>query len=197
MALVRAVDHYHPDRGMKLSTYATWWAKQAIRRAAIAQSRPVRIPERLWELARAERYPGPRSGQEDLREDSTDASDWSDEELEEVRRALRPVVSLEAPMGDGTSELGEMLPGPSVEDPAEVAARNDARYRLAGALAALPGRERTVLWRRAGFDGDPQSLTAIGKALGVSRERARQLEGAALKELREHREELGLEGLTA
>ena len=47
LALVRAVDHYHPDRGMKLSTYATWWAKQAIRRAAIAQSRPVRIPERL------------------------------------------------------------------------------------------------------------------------------------------------------
>src|SRR4051794_3636516 len=67
LALVQAVDHYDPDQGMKLSTYATWWAKQAIRRAAMAQRRPVRIPERLWErveeLSRAERYAGSRAEQ--------------------------------------------------------------------------------------------------------------------------------------
>ncbi len=109
LALVQAVDHYDPSRGMKLSTYATWWVKQAIRRAAMAQSRTVRIPERLWEraeeLSRAEWRSRFGSEPEDRNRDSTDASGWSDEELEEVRSALRPVVSLEASVGDGTSEL--------------------------------------------------------------------------------------------
>src|SRR5919199_5539744 len=79
LALVRAVDHYHPDRGMKLPTYATWWVKQAIRRAAMAQSHPVRIPERLWgraeELSRVERYSGLRD------REPVKSSSFSDEEL--------------------------------------------------------------------------------------------------------------------
>lgn len=201
LALVQAVDHYDPDRRMKLSTYATWWVKQAIRRAAMAQSCPMRVPERLWkqaeELSRIEQHSGSRPEQEDRGKDPTEASSWSDEELEEVRRALQPVVSLEAPVGDGTGEVGDLLPDPSAEDPAEVCARDDARYRLAEALAALPERERIVLSGRVGFDGQPRSLVAIGKNLGVSRERARQLEGAALRELRERQEELRLEGLAA
>ena len=201
LALVQAVNHYDPDQGMKLSTYATWWVKQAIRRAAMAQSRVVRVPERLWEraeeLSRAERCLGPRPEQEGWDWEPSEASSWSDEELEEVRCALRPVVSLETPVGEGASELGELLPDPSVEDPSEAVARSDARYRLAEALAALPEREWTVLCGRTGFDGRPQSLTTIGKSLGVSRERARQLEGKALKELRERQGELRLEGLVA
>jgi RNA polymerase primary sigma factor len=201
LALVQAVDHYDPDREMKLSTYATWWVKQAIKRAAMAQNRPVRVPERLWEraeeLSRAERYLGSRPEQEGWDREPSEASSWSDEELEEVRWALRPVISLEAPVGAEACELVELLPDHSVEDPSDIVARNDAHYRLAEALAAIPKRERTVLVERTGFDGDPQSLTAIGESLGVSRERARQLEGKALKELRERRGELGLEGLAA
>jgi RNA polymerase primary sigma factor len=201
LALVQAVDHYDPDQGMKLATYATWWVKQAIRRAAMAQSRPMRIPERLWEraeeLSRAERCLGSRPEQEGWDWESSEASNWSDEELEEVRCALRPVVSLEAPLRDGAYELVELLPDPSVEDPSDAVARSDARYRLAEALAALPERERTALSGRTGFDGPPQSLATIGKNLGVSRERARQLEGKALEELRERQEELRLEGLVA
>ena len=202
LALVQAVDHYDSDQGMKLSTYATWWIKQAIRRAAMAQSRPVRIPERLWgraeELSRAERYfLGFRPEQEGWDREPGEASSWSDEELEEVRCALRPVVSLEAPVGEGAYELKELLPDYSAEDPSEAVARSDARYWLAEALATLPERERTVLSGRAGLEGNPQSLTALGKSLGVSRERARQLEGKALKKLRERRGELGLEGLAA
>jgi RNA polymerase primary sigma factor len=201
LALVQAVDHYDPDREMKLSTYATWWVKQAIKRAAMAQSRPVRVPERLWEraekLSRAERYLGSRPEQEGWDREPSEASSWSDEELEEVRWALRPVISLEAPVGAEACELGELLPDYSVEDPSDAVARCDARYRLAEALATLPERERTVLVERTGFDEDPRSLTIIGRSLGVSRERARQLEGKALKELRERRGELGLEGLVA
>ncbi len=201
LALVQAVDHYDPDRGMKLSTYATWWVKQAIRRAAMAQSHPVRIPERLWErvenLSRAEQYSGSRTEQTGSDREPSEASSWSHEELEEVRCALRPVVSLEAPVGDGTYELEELLSDHSAEDPSDTVACSDARYRLAEALAALPERERTVLSERTGFDGHPQSLTTIGKSLGVSRERARQLEVKALKELRERQEELRLEGLVA
>lgn len=202
LALVQAVDHYDSDRGMKLSTYVTWWVKQAIRRAAMAQSRPVRIPERLWgragELSRAGRCSSDsRSEREGQDREPGGASNWSDEELEEVRCALRPVVSLEAPLGEGTYELKELLPDYSAEDPSDAVARSDARYRLAEALATLPERERTVLSGRAGLDGTPQSLTALGKSLGISRERARQLEGRALKELCERRVELGLEGLAA
>ena len=201
LALVQAVDHYDYRRGMKLSTYATWWVKQAIRRAAMAQSRPVRVPERLWQMAGEVSCEDQRSGlrpeQESQDEDWTGASLWSEEELEDVRRALRPVVSLETQVGDSTGELGELLPDSSAEDPAEVAACDDARHRLAQALAALPERERTVLVERTGFDKEPRSLTAISKDLGVSRERARQLEGAALKKLRDHRREWGLEGLAA
>jgi RNA polymerase primary sigma factor len=201
LALVQAVDHYDPDRGMKLSTYATWWIKQAIRRAAMAQSRPVRIPERLWErvedLSKAERCSGFRTEQKGWPREPSEASSWSDEELEEVRCALRPVVSLEAQIGEGAYELEELLPDPSAEDPLDAVACSDARYRLAEALAALPERERVVLSGRTGFDGDPKSLTTIGKSLGVSRERARQLEGKALKELRERQEKLKLKGLVA
>ena len=177
LALVQAVDHYDHRRGMKLSTYATWWVKQAIRRAAMAQSRLVRVPERLWqmagELSCEEQRSGLRSGQDPQDEGWTGASLWAEEELEEVRRALRPVVSLETSVRDGLGELGELLPDPSAEDPAEVAARDDARHRLAEALAALPERERTVLVERTGFDKKPRSLTANGKDLGgLSRARA-------------------------
>lgn len=201
LALVQAVDHYDPRRGMKLSTYATWWIKQAIRRAAMAQSHPVRVPERVWrmagELSREEQRSGVLSGQEFQDEDRTGVPVWSAEELEEVRRALRPVISLETRIGDGTDELGEQLPDVYAEDPCETAARNDAPQRLAEALAALPERENTILVGRTGFDGAPRSLTAIGKDLGISRERARQLETAALSELRDRRREWGLEGLAA
>lgn len=201
LALVQAIDHYDHRRGMKLSTYATWWVKQSIRRAAMAQSRPMRVPERMWqmagELSCEEQRSGLRPRQEPQDKGWPGASLWSEEELEEVRRALRPVVSLETRVGDGAGELGELLADSCAEDPAEVAARDDARHRLAEAMAALPERERTVLVERTGFDREPRSLTAIAKDLGVSRERARQLEGVALRELRDHQREWGLEGLAA
>ncbi len=202
LALVRVVDHYDPDRGMQLSTYVTWWVKQAIRRAAMAQGTPVRVPERVWErageLSRTEQSLRQRLEREVGDPDLTGALGWSKDELEEVRLALRPVVSLEAPVAEETGDgLGDLVPDPGTEDPAEAAARRDARQRLAQALTALPVRERTILSGRAGFEGEPQTLTGIGRKFGISRERVRQLERAALAELRDRREELGLEGLAA
>jgi RNA polymerase primary sigma factor len=201
LALVQGIDHYDPSKGMRLSTYVTWWVKQAIRRAAMAQSMLVRIPERLWErageAAQAGRTLRCRSGREARDSDVAGALGWSEEDLAEVRRALQPVVSLEAPVGDEGFEWGELIADPGADDPAEVAARDDARRRLAEALAALPERGATVLSRRYGLDGRPRSLAAVGETLGVSRERVRQLENAALSELRERRRELGLEGLAA
>ena len=204
LALVPAVDHYDPDRGMKPSTYATWWVKQAIKRAAMTQSHPVRIPERLWkraeELSRTKWCLGSQESRPEHQDwdlEASEVSRWSEEELEEVRCALQPVVSLEAPVEEGAYELVELLPDHSAEDPADVVERSDARYRLAQALATLPERDRIVISGRTGFDGYPQSLTTLGKSLGVSRERARQLEGKAIKELRESQGKLRLEGLAA
>jgi RNA polymerase primary sigma factor len=139
----------------------------------------VRVPESVWEKA------GELS------------ASLSEEEREEVRRFLQPAASLESPVGDGSGLLGELLPDPHAEDPAEEVAREDARRRLADALAALPEREKTVLSERVGLDGEPRTLTDIGKSLGISRERARQLHDAAVKKLRGRRGELGLEGLAA
>jgi RNA polymerase primary sigma factor len=197
LALVQAVDHYDPGKGMRLSTYVTWWVKQAIRRATMAQIHPVRIPERLWErtgeVARTESSLRSRLGREVRGSDVAGALGWSEEDLAEVRRALRPVVSLE----NEDLERGEFIVDPGADDPAEVSARNDARRRLAEALSALPERRSAVLSTRFGLDGRPRSLAAVGEDLGVSRERVRQLESAALCELRERRRELALEGLAA
>jgi RNA polymerase primary sigma factor len=171
VALVQAIDHYDPGRGMRLSTYVSWWVKQAIRRAAMSQSTPVRIPERLWEgageVARAGRTLRHRFGREVRDSDVAGALGCSEEDLAEVRRALQPVVSLEAPIGDEGFEWGELVADPSADDPAEVAARDDARRRLAEALATLPERGATVLSRRYGLDGWPRSLAAVGETLGV------------------------------
>ncbi len=201
LALVQAVDHYDPGRGMKLSTYATWWVKQAIRRAAMAYARPVKVPERVWDraldLSRAEQSLRFDLGREIQPRDLTGALGWSDEELEEVRRAVLPAASLEERSDEDTDELGELLPDVGAEDPFEAAARKDARHRLAEALASLPERERRVVSERAGFDGTCRSLVEVGRRLGVSRERARQLESSALRALHRRRKELGLEGLAA
>lgn len=201
LALVQAIDHYNPNRGMKLSTYVMWWVKQAIRRAAMAQASLVRVPEQVWqragELSRTEQSLRSRLKRETRDCDLAGTLGWAEEELEEVRCALHPVVSLQEPVGEEESEMEDLLPDSGAEDPSEVAAHSDARRRLSEALADLPARERVVLSRRAGFEGEPSPLSAVGKELGVSRERARQLEGKALAELRDRREELGLTGLAA
>lgn len=201
LALVQAVDHYDPSRGMKLSTYANWWVSRAVRRAAMAYVRPVRVPEEVWERAgrvsRAEEEVRSRLGHEAGERAVASALGWTAEELSEVRRALEPVASLEAPVGEeGDGELADVLPG-EAEDPAEEAARSDARRRLAEALAALPERERRVLSLRNGFEGESATLAEAGRELGVSRERARQIEGSALERLRRRSREFGLEGLAA
>lgn len=201
MALVQAVDHYDPGRGMKLSTYATWWVKQAIRRAAMAYARPVKIPERVWDraldLSQAEQSLRFDLGREIRARDLSGALGWSDEELKEVRRAVLPAASLEDRVGEDADELGELLPDSGAEDPFEAVARKDARHRLAEALASLPERERRVVSERSGFDGPSRNLVEVGRRLGVSRERARQLESSALRALHGRRKELGLEGLAA
>ncbi|MEW6635586.1 MAG: sigma-70 family RNA polymerase sigma factor [Actinomycetota bacterium] len=201
LALVQAIDHFDPGRGMQLSTYLTWWVRQAIRRAAMAQSRPFRVPEKVWErsleVTRAEEELRSRLAREVSEGDLAGSLGWSADELGDVRRAVRSVASLEGAVGDEESELGELLADPDAEDPAEITARNDARRRLASALAALPERRSAVLTKRYGLDGRSESLNAIGEELGVSRERARQIENSALDELRRRRWEFGLEGLAA
>ena len=107
---------------------------------------------------------------------------------------MGPVVSLESPVGEEEEDvLGDLVADENAEDPAELAARNDARRRLAHALSALPRRERAVLAGRYGLTGEPRTFVDLGRELGVSRERARQLERAAAERLREHGRRLGLE----
>jgi RNA polymerase primary sigma factor len=192
LGLMRAAEKFDYRYGCHFGTYATWWIRQAVSRAAGDQSRLIHLPEhvasRLHKVKRVATQLSQEHGLEPLPEHIAEVCTLTLDEVKRLLALIEQPVSLDAPVDDETrGSLADTLEDYAAPALAETASQNLLGEELHQALTVLTPRERVVITLRFGIgDGRSRTLLEVGKALGISRERVRQLEVAALKKIRSH-----------
>ncbi len=190
LGLMRAVEKFDYKLGFKLSTYATWWIRQAVTRALADQGRTIRLPvhvaEQTRKVLRARRVLAQKLNRDPDIEEIAKEAGFTPERVQELLDLIQDPVSLETPVGDGESVYSDLIEDTKSDQPDAATAKLLRSRELAGALRRLSPRMRRVLALRFGLDGEsPQTLEQVGLGLGITRERVRQLESRALRELRQ------------